>query len=49
MGALRRDLTEARCTAVRPARLDEHCLPASMPMSLALSTENDDRVPFDCH
>lgn len=49
MGALRRDLAEARCAAVRPARLDERCLPASMPMSLVLRAENDGRVPFDCH
>lgn len=49
MGALRRDLTEAWCAPVRPGRLDEHCLPASVPMSLVLRTENDDHVPFDCH
>lgn len=49
MRALQRDLTAARCTAARPARLDEHCLSASLPMSLVLRTENDDRIPFDCH
>lgn len=33
----------------RPAGLDEHCLSASVPMSLVLRTENDHHVPFDCH
>lgn len=42
MGALRRDPAEAMCTAVRPrweaGGLDEHCLSASVPMSLVLRT-----------
>ncbi len=53
MGALRRDSAEAPCTAMslrwEAGGLDEHCLSASVPMSLVLRTENDHRVPFDCH
>lgn len=51
MGALQRGSTEAWCTAMKPCWeagvLDEHCLPASVPMSLELRTENDHNVPFD--
>lgn len=41
------------CTVARPCweagGLDEHGLSASLPMSLVPRTENDHRVPFDCH
>lgn len=53
MGALRGDSAWARSTAMRlcweASELDEHFLPASVPMSLVRGTENDHHVRFDCH